>query len=378
MILTAPDDLFDRRHYLDVRRPLLEASSLPAWCYTSQRFYDREVDKVFGSNWNFVGREDEIETSGDYLTYDLCGESVIVLRDDAHRIRAFANSCRHRGTRLLNDAGRCRVISCPYHSWAYALDGRLIGTPGMEQSANFDPADNGLIALPVDTWDGFVFVNLGNANVSLKDYLGDLPEKFSSYNFGDVRCVRRKTFDVACNWKLYVENALEDYHTATVHRGSIGNQDTYREDTAGAWDAIHMESPDTIAVLPQDNSPFPRIGGLAGKPAAGTFFTVIYPSTFFASTQDCMWWIQQLPQGPQHTRVVVGSCFPSSTVARDDFEEVVKRYYVRWDKSIPEDNDICEQQQVGLRSRFGRPGRLSWREPIVHAIDNWILDQVLD
>lgn len=376
--MTEPDDLFDRRHYLDARRPLLQASSLPAWCYTSRLFYEREVERVFLRNWNFVGREDEVAAVGDYLTVDLCGESVIVVRDKSNQVRAFANTCRHRGTRLLDDTGQCRVISCPYHSWAYALDGELIGTPGMERSEHFDPAQNGLIALPLESWDGFMFVNLGGTSGTLQDYLGDLPEKFASYNFADVRCVRRKAFDVACNWKLYVENALEDYHTSTVHRGSIGNQDTFRESTSGAWDAIHMESPDTIAVLPEDDSPFAHIEGLTGKPAAGTFFTVIYPSTFFATTQDCMWWIQQLPQGPERTRVIVGSCFPSSTMARDDFEEVVAHYYARWDKSIPEDNEICEKQQAGLRSRFSQPGRLSWREPIVHAIGNWVLDQVLD
>lgn len=376
--MTAPHNLFDPRHYVEARRPLLEATSLPPWCYTSTRFYEREIERVFRPNWNFVGREDEITAVGDYMTFDLCGESVIIVRDNAQRIRAFANTCRHRGTRLLSGAGRCRIISCPYHSWAYALDGKLVGTPGMEQSKDFDPEQNGLIALPVDTWDGFVFVNVGGTNLGLRDYLGDLPEKFAPYNFSDIRCVRRQEYNVACNWKLYVENALEDYHTFTVHRGSIGNQDTFREDTTGAWDAIHMESADTIAVLPEDDSPFAHIEGLTGKPAAGTFFTVIYPSTFFATTQDCMWWIQQFPQGPERTKVVVGSCFPSSTVARDDFEHVVAKYYERWDKSIPEDNEICERQQQGLRSGFSRPGRLSWREPIVHAIGNWVLEQILD
>ncbi len=146
----------------------------------------------------------------------------------------------------------------------------------------------------------------------------------------------------------------------------------------GEWDAIFMPAPRTIAVLAEDlASAFPPIAGLDGRPAAGTFFTVIYPSTFFATTQDCMWWLQELPQGPGRTKVVVGSCFPRETVARPDFAEKVEKYYKRWDKSLPEDNAISELQQIGLASRFARPGRLSVHEPVVHRIANWVLDRVL-
>jgi choline monooxygenase len=105
---------------------------------------------------------------------------------------------------------------------------------------------------------------------------------------------------------------------------------------------------------------------------------VIYPCTFFATTQDCMWWLQEFPLGPARTKVVIGSCFPRDTVARPDFAEKVEKYYRRWDKSIPEDNAISELQQAGLNSRFARPGRLSVHEPAIHRIGNWVLDRVLD
>jgi choline monooxygenase len=193
-------------------------------------------------------------------------------------------------------------------------------------------------------------------------------------------CVRRKEYDLACNWKLYVENAMEDYHTPTVHRKSIGLQKTDLEQGgSGAWDAIFMPAPRTIAVLPEDiDSAFPPIAGLSGRPAGGTFFTVVYPCTFFATTQDCMWWLQEFPLGPGRTKVSVGSCFPRATVARADFDEKVRKYYKRWDKSLPEDNAISERQQAGLATSFALPGRLSVHEPAVHRIANWVLDRVLD
>jgi choline monooxygenase len=372
--------IFDPLHYRKVRRPALEAETLPAWSYTSQAFYDREVERIFRKEWNFVGRADEIPKRGDYKVFDLVGESVIVLRDRDGRLRAFANNCRHRGTRLLDGSGNCKSIACPYHAWVYALDGRRISSLGMEETSGFDPASFGLLTIRLEEWAGFLFVNLSPGGESLAAYLGDLPQRFAAYDLADMVCVRRKEYDLACNWKLYVENAMEDYHTPTVHRKSIGLQKTALEQGgSGAWDAIFMPAPRTIAVLPEDiDSAFPPIAGLSGKPASGTFFTVIYPCTFFATTQDCMWWLQEFPLGPGRTRVSVGSCFPSATVARPDFAEKVRKYYKRWDKSLPEDNAISERQQAGLATSFAPPGRLSVHEPAVHRIANWVLDRVLD
>jgi phenylpropionate dioxygenase-like ring-hydroxylating dioxygenase large terminal subunit len=373
-------DIFDPRHYEGARRPFLEAESLPPWCYTSPAFYEREVERIFAAVWNFVGRADEVAKPGDYLVFDLVGRSVIVLRDRAGGLRAFANTCRHRGTRLLDGSGNCRSIACPYHAWVYDLDGRLISSLGMEETAGFDPAAYGLAPVRLESWDGFLFVNFAAEGASLAAYLGDLPQRFASYRFADMVCVRRKEYDLACNWKLYVENAMEDYHTPTVHRKSIGLQKTLLEEGGtGEWDAIFMPAPETIAVLAEDlPSAFPPIEGLTGKPAGGTFFSVLYPSTFFATTQDCMWWLQEFPMGPGRTKVVVGSCFPRSTVERPDFPEKVQKYYRRWDKSLPEDNAISEAQQAGLVTGMARPGRLSVHEPAVHRIANWVLDRVLD
>jgi choline monooxygenase len=380
MSMTPAPNIFDAARYANVRRPTLEAEGLPPGCYTTQAFYEREVERIFRRCWNFIGREDEIPKPGDYLTLDLVGESIIVIRDAAHRARAFHNSCRHRGTRLLTGSGNCAAITCPYHSWVYAPSGALVACAGMEKTFNFDRAQYGLIPVRLESWDGFLFATFDPSAPDLKTYLGDLPALFAGYNLADMVCMRRREYDLACNWKIYLENAMEEYHTPTVHRQSIGSQSTVL-DTGhrGEWDAIFMASKETIAVLAEDiGSAFPPIDGLTGRLAAGTYFTAIYPSTFFATTQDCMWWLQELPMGPGRTKVVIGSCFPRSTVALPDFAERVTKYYRRWDKSLPEDNSISERQQAGLASAYALPGRLSWHEPVVHRIANWVLDRVLD
>ena len=377
--MTMPENLFDPAHYAKARRPVLEAETLPPWCYTSQRFYDREVDRLFKRVWNFIGREDELPGAGDYAAYDLVGEPVIIVRDRANKLHAFANSCRHRGTRLLDGTGNCRGIVCPYHGWAYGLNGELLGAAGMEETRGFEKGDYGLRTIRLDTWDGYIFVNFGADALPLREYLGDLPKRLASYNLAEMVCARRLEYDLACNWKIYLENAMEDYHTPFVHRQSIGAQHTQPEESGGAWGGVHMAAEKTIALLAEDiGHAFPWIASLEGKPAEGTYFLAIYPSTFFALTQDCMWWLQQFPRGPARTKVVIGSCFPRATVARADFAEKVAYYYRRWDKSLPEDNAISERQQAGLLSSLASPGRFSAREPMVRDIGNWVLDRVLD
>jgi phenylpropionate dioxygenase-like ring-hydroxylating dioxygenase large terminal subunit len=363
--------------YAKARLPLEQAESLPPWCYTSQQFYDEEVSRIFRKTWNFVGREDEIPTAGDFFTVDLFGESIIIVRDRASKVHAFANTCRHRGTRLLTGSGRCPAIRCPYHSWTYALSGDLISTPGMEGVVGFQKADYGLIPVRMESWGGFMFLTLDPDCVPLSQYLGNAIETFAPYRFENMRCTRRKEYDLACNWKIYIENAMEDYHTATVHHVSIGKQVCTREPAAGNWDAIHMPAEKTSALLPGETTPFPHIATLTGKSAAGTYFSVIYPNMFFATTQDCMWWLHAAPKGPSRCLVTHGACFPRETVERDDFKEEARKYYQRWDKSLPEDNRIAEMQQAGLESSLSQPGRLSLHEPVVHAIDQWVLDKLL-
>ena len=333
--MSSTANLFHPEHYTEVRRPLLEAQGLPPWCYTSEAFYDREVDQVFLESWHLVGREDEVSQPGDYLVHDMCAESAIIIRGGDGVVRAFANTCRHRGTRLLDGTGQCRAIICPYHAWTYDQSGRLTGMRGMERALEFDQSNHHLISIRLETWAGFLFVCYSDETVDLEQWLGNLPDTFASYRIEDMVCTRRKHYDLKCNWKIYVENAMEDYHTPTVHKSSIGLVDCLRIDAEGEWDSIFSYSDRTIAVLPEDEPPFPHIAGLKSLPAQGSFFTVVYPATFFGNTQDCMWWLQSIPFAPDRMRVIIGSCFLRSVAERPDFAEGAELYYKRWDKALP-------------------------------------------
>jgi len=371
--------LFRPETYAGLRKPLLEASTLPPACYTSPAFYRREVQAIFMKVWNFIGRADRIPKAGDYFALEFAGVPVIVVRGQDGAVRAFANTCRHRGALLIEGEGNCRAFRCPYHSWTYDTEGALIVAPEMDQTKGFDPAEWHLTPIRLESWAGFLFLNFDEQAPPLLDYLGDLPTKLASYRFEDMACVRRKEYDLACNWKIYVENAMEAYHIATVHRSTLSRQKgkpSEPQPAGGEYCALFKEHKGSRALLAGDTG-FPEMDHLEGMAAEGSWYPLIYPSTMFGCTYDCMWWLELHPMGPERTRLIVGSAFPRSSIERPDFAEVVQRYYRRWDISIPEDNGISELQQRGLASPFARPGRLAHAEPLVHTFGNWVLDRVL-
>ena len=376
-----PAQPLDPAHFDAVRRPLLEAETLPTWAYTSPSFYRREVERIFGKVWNFVGHVDQLPEPGSYVAFDFVGVPVILARGKDGRVRAFANSCRHRGAKLLEGCGTAAAIRCPYHSWTYDLEGRLRGAAQMEDTVGFDKANFGLDEFRVGIWGGFLFLCLDPAAPPLEDFLGELPALLAPYNLEDMGLARLKTWDVACNWKIYVENAMESYHVPTVHSKTIQLQkrdiNPPLHGKTGQWCGLYTRHSGSRALEVGDTG-FPYIPSLSGESAEGTYYILLYPTTMLALTFDCMWWLEVYPTGPQTMHLRSGALFPKSTMARADFQEILPRYCKRWDRTIPEDNVVSELQQQGIQSPFARTGRFSFMEPLVHSIANWVLDRVVE
>ena len=375
-----PTDILNPIHYQEVRQPLLQASTLPSWCYTNQVFYQREVDKIFNHGWHFVGREDELPNPGDFLTYDGIGGPAIIIRNETEQINAFFNTCRHRGMRLLEGSGSIKHIVCPYHSWVYSCEGALVRTPGMKGVHDFEKESYGLLPLKLDNWGGFLFIRYSDDGPELKDWLGDMPDFFCNYSPQLLRCVRRKSFDVECNWKLLIENALETYHTGTVHQSTLGRQQSHPKAAAGEWSClfVYVDGKKTLSILPNSTQTLPINPDLSKEQQRGTFFTNIYPCTQFVFAPDSMWWLAIQPQGPTRSRLEVGSCFSESTISTPDFQQTVQSYFERWDTATAEDNAICEAQQIGQSVQARPPGRFAKEEHLVHELAIWALDRILD
>jgi choline monooxygenase len=376
-----PVDLFDPRHYANVRKPALQgAETLPAWCYTSQAFYDREVERIFKKVWNFVDRVDRIPNPGDYFVFEYVGVSTIIVRGKDGQVRGFANTCRHRGSVVMEGEGTCKQMQCPYHAWTYDLDGSLIGAPFMEETEAFDTAKYHLAPVRLEVYGGFIFLCFDADAPDLKSYLGDFIDNTQGYNPDDLVVVRRQEWIMECNWKLFYENFAEQYHIPFIHKTSLNRQKrkiTPPEPCNGNYVALYTQHPGSRMLLAGDTG-FPAIEGLKGRDAEGTYYPSIHPSTMMGWCIDGMWWVRSDPLGPERTRITAGSCFPRKTRDRADFAEVAQRYYKRLDLTIPEDIKASEDQQRGLRSPYYKPGPMSYLERLVNTIDNWVLDRVLD
>lgn len=373
------ESIFNPALYADTRKPLHEASPLPGQCYVSQEWYEREVETMFLKDWICLGRAEQIPSRGDHFSIEIVGRPLIVVRDETDQIKVHSALCRHRGAIITEGAGKCRAFVCPYHSWTYSLSGKLMATPGnpppMAGAAGFKPADHGLNTLRSDTWAGFIFVNFDNEAPPLKEWLGDLPDFLAAYKLEDMQWTHRDTYEVDCNWKVWLENAFENYHVPTIHRqhhDPANPQNWEFVQTQGPWEA--MSSKRSIVAY----SGLPNIPGLTDDQAARLFHIWIQPSVQIILTSSYMKFRQYLPLGPERLRLYENWAFPKSTVARPDFGDIVgPAYYEKYSQVVREDLGINPNIQKAMRSGMYKPGRYSLEEFIVHRIGQRVVDRVL-
>jgi Rieske 2Fe-2S family protein len=199
----------------------LVASQKPGWAlaqafYTDPGVYKIELDRILMRNWIMAGHASQIPDAGDFLVYRLANESAIIVRGNDGEIRAFANVCRHRGSLVcLEDRGNTRKFMCPYHGWTYDLDGKLIAARSMR--GEFDRDDFGLHPVSLEIVGGLLFVCFCDDPPSFDGAKRDLAEPFALFDFENLKVAAEKTYPIAANWKLSIENYQECYHCATAH-----------------------------------------------------------------------------------------------------------------------------------------------------------------
>ena len=205
------------------------------------------------------------------------------------------------------------------------------------------------------------------------------------YDLADMVCVRRQTYDVACNWKVYVENFMDYYHTPTVHQASLAGtslseyhrDDPVSERGTGEYMLLYGRHEGSAALL-EDEPGLPRIATLSGRAARGSSYVCIFPCALIACTIDCVWYVEIHPAGPDRIRLALGACFPKTTASLPDFASRLGPYIRRWDVAVAEDNAINELQQRGISSPFAAAGRVCRLEALSHTFRNWVLDWAID
>ena len=205
--------------------------ALKAHCYHDPSLYRRELETIFSREWLLVGHERELTKPGDYLATTLAHRPLFVIRDKAGVLKAFHNVCRHRAGILVREgSGHCGLIRCLYHGWVYDTGGVLRKRPGFAEDDSFEGTALSLFPIRVESWRGFVFVNLDQDASPLEAGLGDLVGAMAPFAVERFAFHRSKAYDLAFNWKTYVDNYLEGYHIPSMHHGLARDLDmtTYR------------------------------------------------------------------------------------------------------------------------------------------------------
>jgi Rieske 2Fe-2S family protein len=337
----------------------LEAS-LPREAYWSDAFFAREREAIFWNQWFYAGRADQLDGIGAYRVLDVAGESIILIRTD-DGLRAHLNFCRHRGSRLLCGEGVVRgSIRCPYHGWAYALDGRLVASP-------FVPDDlvplqsRRLHGVALDEWGGFLFVNLSPeraaaTGATLASQLGPVPERLARYPLAELNVARSIRYEVQANWKVLLENYNECYHCAGVHPELCRIVPAFKS-RGGAeldWERgiPHREGAWTFTANgTSDRTPFATLSDDEKVRHKGE---LIYPNFMLSLAAEHVAAFSLWPCGPAATIIFCDFLFHPDEVAKPDFDpsDVVDF----WDLVNKQDWKICENVQAGMRSRAFQQG----------------------
>ncbi|GGD34404.1 aromatic ring-hydroxylating oxygenase subunit alpha [Croceicoccus pelagius] len=196
---------------------------LPGGRYTSDEFFELENEHVLRKSWVCAGREEDLRDVGDYRLWERLGVPLLLIRGRDEKLRAFYNTCRHRGAPVVrDDAGNTKLLRCQYHSWSYGLDGALKGVPDERDFPCLNKADRGLIEARCETWAGWVFVNLDRDAVSLEEYLGPLVDELACVGMEKLRTIHTQDYEMNCNWKVAMDAFLEVYHINTIHPTNAG------------------------------------------------------------------------------------------------------------------------------------------------------------
>ena len=360
---------------------------LPPACYTSPEFYARETERIFRRDWLCVGRVDEVGKPGDYLSLDLLGEPLVIVRDGAGEIRVLSRICRHRAMPVVSGTGHARTFVCPYHTWTYALDGRLLGAPEMSQTPGFDLAGCRLPSLRREIWEGFVFVSFDPQAPALGPSLTGLATLCRNYDLADLTTVRSVAFDMDCgwNWKLMCENFMEPYHHIGTHRHSLEPLMPARRsvtlDPDGPYAVVHMRYREG------DRSPEPDRWGASALPVGERLseeernratLLHIFPTGLLTLLPDHVEFYRLFPEGPTRVRLEKLICVPPGVATRATFEAEMAQM-VRGFRAIrDEDVAICRAVQEGLSSRFAEPGRLCRLEKAIWQFARYVAARVAD
>jgi phenylpropionate dioxygenase-like ring-hydroxylating dioxygenase large terminal subunit len=381
--------------------------------YTDRTIFEQDLERIVSKQWLFVDHVSVIPDKGDVITYEIAGESIILVRGKDAEVRAFFNVCRHRGSRIcLKQKDKVRTLTCPYHAWVWDLEGQLIRAKLMPEG--FDPAEWPLHKCQVRVWQGMIFINLAEAgDPDVMDFdriVRDFEPFIAAHRLDEAKIVSKKGYPTDGNWKLAVENFRECYHCAPAHpeytmvnayvndgerdpegraklveawseewegkghpvRGfSSWGEDQKDEQPYGVFRQPIREGSKTLS---EDGQPVAPLMGDLKEWDCGETLLIFGPLFYVYLTNDHATLFRFTPITPTHTDVIVSWLVRGDAVEGRDY--VTDKVTWMWDVTTVEDTRIIGDNQLGVNSRRYRPGVYSMRERGTTGFVNWYISRL--
>ncbi|MFN7595996.1 MAG: aromatic ring-hydroxylating oxygenase subunit alpha [Cereibacter sp.] len=346
----------------NVALPFGQAVAMPKSVYTSPEFAALEQRHIFARDWLCAGRADELRAPVEYLTMEISGEPILVLRDQDGIVRAMSNVCRHRMSTLLEGRGTTRSIVCPYHAWTYNLDGTLRAAPAMTRNDGFCKDRIALPPVRCEVWLGWIMVTLNPDAPPVADRLAGVSDLIGPFQMEAYVESFREEFRWATNWKVLAENFMESYHLPVCHAGTIG----------GHVDLLKMSCPEGLpafnfhSIVKNDALDLalahPANLRLKGDQRRTTWLLSVYPSLMITLSPGYFWYLSLTPDGPGHVHVVFGGGLAPDYAADPASADHFARLKALLDKVNAEDKGCVERVYRGLCAGLADPGPLSHLE----------------
>jgi choline monooxygenase len=337
----------------DPSLPLEEACTPPASWYVDPRILELELRTTFANTWQYACRLDQVREPGEYVTLELAGEPLLIVRGSDRVLRGFFNVCRHHAAAVMTEPSGCvKRLTCPYHGWTYTLEGALKAAPAFENVRNFDPAANRLVPVTTSTWENWVFVRIAPEGPSIEESLGaEVVAQVRGLDLGSLHWFDRRHYIFDCNWKVFVDNYLDGgYHVPYLHKG-LGSVLDYNKYIIENGQRHCLQSSPMVTRGAESATGAVRKGERA-------LYYWFHPNFMVNWYQGVMDTNLVYPRGVHQTEVIFDFWFADVSEAAREFNRASVDIANRVQD---EDEGICRSVQRGLRSRAYDTGRLSVR-----------------
>ena len=344
----------------------LDGMSLPGWLYFDPEFFEAEKRTFLRAAPQVVCHQSEIAEPGEWRSLEYLGESVIVIRGEDGDVRAFANVCRHRGSRLVDGTGGCaKVLTCPYHAWSYARDGRLVGVPHRNEYPGLRTEDLSLVPVALENWHGFLFVTLEPGGPPVAEMMRPYEQEVAPYRFADLRAIGRVTLRPRpLNWKTIADNYSDGLHIPVGHPGLtrlFGRN--YRIEANAHVDRMEGDLIEKDSSNPSERAYqrlLPRVEHLPDSHQRKWLYYKLFPNVAFDIYPDQVDFMQFLPMSSTETVI------REISYALPDERRVMRAArHLNWRinrRVNAEDTELITRVQLGMQSPSYKPGPLGTSE----------------